>query len=148
MLQVDNDEIRQSFFSMNPLKVSGVDGYPTILYQSQWYLVGDSICRLVKEVFSSRWLPDNINRTLLVLVPKVGNPISLKLYRPISLCIVPYKIVTKLIANRLKCHFTWSHRPTANKLCPRTTYYWKHSGGSRGYSYNEEKDWKCGVYAN
>lgn len=54
MLQVDNDEIRQSFFSMNPLKVSGVDGYPTILYQSQWYLVGDSICRLVKEVFSSR----------------------------------------------------------------------------------------------
>lgn len=54
MLLVDNDEIRQSFFSMNPFKASGVDGYLAIFYQSQWHLVGDSTCQLAKEVFNSR----------------------------------------------------------------------------------------------
>lgn len=56
----------------------------------------------MKEIFISGRMPEDINRTLLVLIPKVDNPTSLKMYRPISLCTVTYKIITKLIANRLK----------------------------------------------
>lgn len=56
----------------------------------------------MKEIFISGRMPEDINRTLLVLIPKVDNRTSLKMYRPISLCTVTYKIITKLIANRLK----------------------------------------------
>ncbi|KAH9659015.1 reverse transcriptase domain-containing protein [Citrus sinensis] len=43
-----------------------------------------------------------INRTLLVLIPKVDHPTSLKMFQPISLCTVLYKTMTKIIANRLQ----------------------------------------------
>lgn len=41
-------------------------------------------------------------RTLLLLIPKVSVPEFFTQLRPISLCIVPYKILSKVIVNRLK----------------------------------------------
>lgn len=54
----------------------------------------------MKEIFSSGTIPREINRTLLVIIPKIDNPLRLTMYRPISLCTVVYKTVTKIIANR------------------------------------------------
>lgn len=41
------------------------------------------------------------NKTNIVLTPKVPNPKEVSDFRLISLCNVNYKIVTKIIANRL-----------------------------------------------
>lgn len=43
-----------------------------------------------------------LNRTNIVLIPKVYTPESLSQVRPISLCIFAYKIISKTMANRLK----------------------------------------------
>ncbi|KAE8729182.1 hypothetical protein F3Y22_tig00003725pilonHSYRG00018 [Hibiscus syriacus] len=69
------EEIRDVLFSMSPLKAPGVDG-------------GE--------------FDNEFNRTLLVLIPKVKAPESFNQFRPISLCSVLYKLVTKIIVHRLK----------------------------------------------
>lgn len=45
---------------------------------------------------------EDINHTLIALVPKINEPINVSDFRPISLCTVIYKIISKTIVNRLK----------------------------------------------
>ncbi|KAA3461662.1 reverse transcriptase [Gossypium australe] len=45
---------------------------------------------------------DNLNVTNIVLIPKTQNPINMTSFRPISLCKVIYKVVSKMVANHLQ----------------------------------------------
>jgi hypothetical protein len=47
-------------------------------------------------------MPEGINDTSIVLIPKIENPMELKDYRPIGLCNVLYKLVSKCLVNRLR----------------------------------------------
>ena len=56
----------------------------------------------VLEFFKTGIMPDGVNHTAIVLIPKVPHPKELKDFRPISLCNVVYKIVSKCLVNHLR----------------------------------------------
>jgi hypothetical protein len=47
-------------------------------------------------------MPEGVNETAIVLIPKIDQPESLKEFRPISLCTVLYKVISKCMVNRLR----------------------------------------------
>ena len=51
---------------------------------------------------NSGTLPQPLNHTFIILIPKVKNPKSMSEYHPINLCNVLYKIFSKVLTNRLK----------------------------------------------
>ncbi|XP_050229329.1 uncharacterized protein LOC126678474 [Mercurialis annua] len=99
---VSDDDIKKAVWHMHPLKAPGVDGLHALFYQSQWPTIGDKVCSFIHGIFNGKPFPPEINKTLITLIPKCDNPDYLKDYRPISLCNVLYKVITKIIANRLK----------------------------------------------
>jgi hypothetical protein len=95
-------EVEQALFQMAPSKAPGVDGFNAGFYQTHWELVKECVVPAVLDFLNGGDLPEEVNKTLLVLIPKVTNPQDLSQYRPISLCNVLYKLCSKTMANRLR----------------------------------------------
>ena len=64
--------------------------------------MGRSVRDEVQAVFRDRKIPDYLIKTNIVLIPKIQGPETLGNYRPISLCNIVYKIVTKIIVGRIR----------------------------------------------
>lgn len=95
-------EVEMTLKQMEALKAPGSDGLPALFFQKYWDIVGKEASHLVLDVLNSRKDPNDLNRTLITLIPKDKVPENFSQYRPISLCNVIMKLVTKTIANRLK----------------------------------------------
>jgi hypothetical protein len=68
--------------------------------------MGDHVVDAVLQVLNGGQVSDEWNDTFVVLIPKVKKPNRFKDLRDISLCnVVLYKIVSKVLANRLKLIF-------------------------------------------
>lgn len=90
---VSDEEIYSACLSMGPFKAPSTDDLHAVFFKSQWDIVGKLVCDVVKDAFSNLSSIEDINETLLVFIPKVDCPKTLKDIRPISLCNVIYKII-------------------------------------------------------
>ncbi|KAK3221908.1 hypothetical protein Dsin_008933 [Dipteronia sinensis] len=99
---VTDDEIREVCFSLHPNKAPGPDGFNAHFFKITWDIVGEDFINAIQEFFRSGLLLKELNATILALVPKVPNPSKMKDFRPISCCNTLYKIIAKIIANRIK----------------------------------------------
>ncbi|KAL5781686.1 hypothetical protein ACOSP7_006715 [Xanthoceras sorbifolium] len=95
-------EVRSAVFEMGPNKAPGPDGFHALFFQKFWNVVGDDVSSVCLKVLNSGCSIEEFNATNVVLIPKVKNPERMTDFRPISLCSVIYKTVSKVMANRLK----------------------------------------------
>jgi len=95
-------EFRDAIFSMHPDKCSGPDGYSLGFYQHFWTLCNDDIFKECCEWLDTGQFPPDLNITNIALIPKGSSQVSMKDWRPIALCNFLYKIISKVLANRLK----------------------------------------------
>ena len=96
------DEVRTSIFQMHPTKAPDPDSMNPIFFQHFWHIVGHDVSSVVIDCLSSGKILSSINLTHITLIPKRKNPESMSHFRPISLCNVIFKIVLKVLANKLK----------------------------------------------
>ena len=99
---VEEDEIHDALFSMNPEKAPGQDGMSPLFFQRFWRTIKSDIIPAIKAFFNSEFMLKSINHTVISLIPKILHPTSLKNYKPIILCSVLYKIISKILVNCLK----------------------------------------------
>jgi hypothetical protein len=99
---ITREELRAALFDMHPDKAPGPDGFNPAFYQHFWDRYGDDIFVAAKDWLDRGYFPSSLNETNVWLIPKCEHPSSIKDMRPISLCNVLYKMVSKLLANRLK----------------------------------------------
>ncbi|KAK6121388.1 hypothetical protein DH2020_044870 [Rehmannia glutinosa] len=97
-----SDEVKKAIFSMGPLKAPGPDGFQPIFFQKNWDIVGPDLVDMALNILNNGQSIGDFNNTHVVLIPKSSQPRCVADYTLISLCNVTYKVVTKVIANRLK----------------------------------------------
>ena len=96
------EEVDVAIKQMAPLKALGPDGMPPLFFQTFWPDIGRDVYEAVLSCLNSGTILKSINHTFITLIPKIKNLETVAQFRPISLCNFIYKILSKVIANRLK----------------------------------------------
>lgn len=100
--EVTNEEVRSAVFAINSTSAPGFRWYDGLIFQKYWDVVGSEVTKEVFGLFKNGEFPVEWNYTQLFLLPKIVRPTKMVDLRPISLCTVMYKIVSKIIVARLQ----------------------------------------------
>ena len=95
-------EVEAALRQMAPLKAPDPDGMPPFFFQHYWDCIGNDIVKAVLFCLNTSEIIPGLNHTFITLIPKVKSPDFISEYRPIALCNVLYKLVSKVLANILK----------------------------------------------
>jgi hypothetical protein len=95
-------EVKDVIFGMHGNKVPGLDGFSLAFFQVCWGVLKEDIMAVFADFHSRGKFKKSINSTFISLIPKVSGSFELKDYRPKSLVSGIYKIISKVLVNRLR----------------------------------------------
>lgn len=96
------EDVYLALKSMGSWKAPGPDGFQAGFYQKAWSIAGDDLSTMVLNILRGGNMRPELAEALLVLIPKKHNLGNITQFRPISFCNVTFKLVTKVLVNRLK----------------------------------------------
>lgn len=102
--EVTKEEIKLAVFSIKSHSVPGADGITGVFYQQYWDVVETMVTAEILRFFKEGWFPSEWNFSQLCLIPKKTSSLLISDLRPISLCSVLYKVISKILVSRLKPH--------------------------------------------
>lgn len=99
--EVEFSELYEALKGMKDNKSPGVDGLSKEFYINFWDVIGTHLLEVIKEMLTIRKMCQSMREGIISLVHKKGDPKDLSNYRPITMLCVDYKIISKVITNRL-----------------------------------------------
>eukprot|EP00253_Pinus_taeda_P032499 PITA_32499 len=100
--EISLEEVEEAVKDMPNDKALGPDGFTINFYKACWGIVETDVWEVVEDSRCSASILKSLNSTFLALIPKEEEANTLAKFRPISLCNVIYRIISKVIANRMK----------------------------------------------
>jgi len=94
-------EIKTAVFDLNDDGPPGLDGYGGHFYQFFWDIIEHDVVMSVQHFFQTCSLLSNLNSNTIILIPKVKGATSMGDFWPIALANFQFKIITKILADRL-----------------------------------------------
>ncbi|KAL6126211.1 hypothetical protein ACLB2K_074262 [Fragaria x ananassa] len=94
-------EIFQTMCSMDHNSSPGPDDFIGVFFMKCWSIVGVEIVQAIQSFFISGYILPHFNSNLMILIPKVPGADSVTQLRPIAMANFVFKLVTKIIADRL-----------------------------------------------
>ena len=95
-------DIEEFVFQIGAYKAPGSDGIPAFFFHKYWGTIKTEVISTVLAFFHSGYLFKPLNQTFITLIPKIPFPEEVFHFKSISLCNVVYKIISKVMVNRLK----------------------------------------------
>jgi len=96
------EEVKQAIWACDSYKSPGPDDIHFGFIKQFWMVLKDNFMRFITEFHRNGRLTKGINATFIALIPKVSSPQRLNDFRPISLVGCMYKVLAKILANRLR----------------------------------------------
>lgn len=94
--------VKKALFNMHPEKAPGPDGMTTLFYQKFWNVVKNDLVKMVRKFHECGAFDERLNEANICLIPKKERLTKMQEFRPIRLCNVSYKIISKILCFRLK----------------------------------------------
>nr|GEX44939.1 RNA-directed DNA polymerase, eukaryota, reverse transcriptase zinc-binding domain protein [Tanacetum cinerariifolium] len=109
MSMLDRFLVSDGIFSIFPTitadcgenKSHGPDGFTFEFFKHFWDLISSDLCAAVTCFFDNGSFPRGCNSSFIALIPKVSDAKFVTDFQPISLIGCVYKVITKILANRL-----------------------------------------------
>ncbi|TYJ47336.1 hypothetical protein E1A91_A02G182400v1, partial [Gossypium mustelinum] len=96
------EEIRDAIWSCEEIKAPGPNGFNMCFFRRCWNIVKEDVFRMMSDFHRIGKLEKSINCSFIVLIPKTDNPNKIADFRPICLVSSLYKIVAKVLSQRLR----------------------------------------------
>ncbi|GAU48983.1 hypothetical protein TSUD_245740 [Trifolium subterraneum] len=119
---ISKKEVFDALMSMKSYKAPGPDGFQPIFFKLFWNDIGDDIWQFVQSAFANGRYDPKVCENLIVLLPKGDRQVTFKDFRPISLCNVTYKLISKVIVSRLRPFLDGIISPLQNSFIPEKAY--------------------------
>jgi hypothetical protein len=94
-------ELKETVFGSNASGAPGPDGFSFAFYQHFWSIVQDDLMLLLQHFYNNALNVAKLNHAMLCLLPKEKDVTVIQKFRPISLVDCSYKIISKVLTNRL-----------------------------------------------
>jgi len=95
------EEVKATMWDCDNIKCSGPSSIFFGFIKKNWDILKEDLLRFLHEFHRNGRLYKGINNTFIALIPKVDSPQRLNDFRPISLVGSIYKILAKVLSNRL-----------------------------------------------
>ena len=141
------EDVVQALSSLGSLRALRLDGYTALFYKKYWSIVKVEVLGCIKNFFQNHFLLQEQNHTYIALVPKQSGSLTVHHFRPIILYNIVYKIITKILANRLKTMLPKIISPLQLAFVPsrniqdntilahKLLYSFKNKKGKRGFMF-------------